>query len=73
MQPNDVDLMKFQTMNSVWSNILSLRYQVIAQSGCKDIGIRNFEFVAKTQFLSKNNSFNSKVYSNHTSYMINSA
>ena len=50
-------------MNSVWSNILSLRYQVIAQTGCKDTGVRNLEFVAKTQFLSKNNSFKSKVYS----------
>ena len=36
-------------MNSVRSNNLSLRFK---PSGCKDIGIRTFKFVAKTQFLS---------------------
>ena len=45
-------------MNYVGSNSLSLRYQKIT-SGCKDIGIRKFENVTKTQFfwhgeLSKN-------------------
>ena len=43
----------FQTMNSVGSNILSLKYQNFTTSGSKDIGVLIFEFVAKTQFLSK--------------------
>ena len=33
------------------SSNLSLKYQRFKQSGCKDIGIRKFEFMAKTQFL----------------------
>ena len=37
------------TMNSVRSN--NLKYQTFAPWGCKDIGIRNFEFVTKIQFL----------------------
>ena len=41
----------FQTMNSVRSNSLSLKYHRCTTSGCKNIGIRKFEFVAKTQFL----------------------
>ena len=41
----------FQTMNSVKSNSLSLKYQVFPPSGCQAIGIRKFKFVAKTQFL----------------------
>ena len=36
-------------MNSVRSNNLSLKYQRVTPSGCKDIGIRKFEFVVKTQ------------------------
>ena len=35
-------------MNSVRSNILNLKYQRFKPSGCKDIGIRPFSFVAKT-------------------------
>ena len=35
---------------SVRSKSLSLKYQRLL-SGCQDIGIRKFEFVAKTQFL----------------------
>jgi len=31
--------------------MLSLKYQRFTPSGCKDKEIRNFEFVAKTQFL----------------------
>ena len=46
MQHNVID-----TMNSVRSNNVSLKYQRPTPSGCKDIGIRKFEFVAKTQFL----------------------
>ena len=38
-------------MNPDRSNNLSLKYQTFTPSGCKDIGIRKFEFVAKTQFL----------------------
>ena len=41
----------FQTIISVRSNILNLKYQRITPLGCKDIKIRKFEFVAKTQFL----------------------
>ena len=41
----------FQTMNCVRSDNLSLKNQRCTQTGCKDIGILNFEFVAKTQFL----------------------
>ena len=43
----------FQTMNSARSNSLSLKYHRFTPSSCKDIGIRIFEFVAKTQFLSE--------------------
>ena len=39
------------TMNSISSNSFNLIYQRFTQSGCKDIGIRKFECVAKTQFL----------------------
>ena len=42
----------FQTKNSVF-NHLRLKYQKFTQSGCNDIWIRKFEFVAKTQFLRK--------------------
>ena len=38
-------------MNSVTSNYLSLKYQKPKTSGSIDIGIRTFEFVARTQFL----------------------
>ena len=38
-------------MNTVISNNLSLKYQRFRASGTKDIGIRKFGFVAKTQFL----------------------
>ena len=48
MQPN-LDFCFFQT--SVISNNQICKYQRVLPSGCKDIGIRNLEFVAKTQFL----------------------
>ena len=35
----------------VRSNHKSLKYQRFTLSGCKDIGIRKFKFVAKTQFI----------------------
>ena len=41
----------FQTINSVRSNSLSLKYQRFTPSGCKDIEVRKCDFVAKTQFL----------------------
>ena len=40
----------FQTINYVRSDTLSLKYQRCTPSGCKDVEIRTFEFVAKTQF-----------------------
>ena len=45
----------FQTINSIRSNSLSLKYQRFTPSGCKDKGVRKYEFVAKTQFLCKTN------------------
>jgi len=42
----------FQTMNTSRSNNLNLKYKRFTKSGCKDIGIKKLEFVAKTQFLS---------------------
>ena len=47
-------------MNSDISNNLSLKYQKITLSGCNDIGIRRFEFVAKTQFLDVRNGLKEK-------------
>ena len=41
----------FQTMNSVRTNNVSLKYLKFTLLGCKDNGIGKFEFVAKTQFL----------------------
>ena len=51
-QPNVVDNYIFQTINSVRSDILNLKYQRFTPSGCTDRGLSKFEFVAKTQFLS---------------------
>ena len=45
-------------MNSVRSKSLSLKYQKCSVSGCKDIGIRKVEFVAKTQFHSVQKLYN---------------
>ncbi len=41
----------FQTMTSVRSNYISLKYLICTKLGSKDIRIINSEFVAKTQFL----------------------
>ena len=38
-------------MNYVRSSNPSLKYQRFTPSGCRDIGIRKFGIVAKTQFL----------------------
>ena len=51
MRPNGVDLKYVETMNSVGLNNLSLKYQRFMTLGCKDLGIRKSEFVAKSQFL----------------------
>ena len=45
-------------MNSVRLKSLSLKYQKFSVSGCKDIGIRKVEFVAKTQFFSVQKLYN---------------
>ena len=42
----------FQTMNSVRANNLSLKFQTFTPLVCENIGIRQFEFVTKTQVLS---------------------
>ena len=44
-----------QTMISVRSHNLSLKYQRFTFSCCKDIGLRTFEFVAKNKFLKRSN------------------
>ena len=49
--PRSYRLKIFQTINYVKSNILRLKYQKFTPSGCKDIGIIKYEFVAKSQFL----------------------
>ena len=41
-------------MNYVRSNDIDWKYQKFTLSGCKDIGVRISEFVAKTQFLLPN-------------------
>ena len=41
----------FQTTKAVILNNLSLKYQIWTPSDCKDIEIRKFAFVPKTQFL----------------------
>ena len=38
-------------MNYLRSNKISFKYLRFTPSGSKDIGIRKFDFVAKTQFL----------------------
>ena len=50
-QPDVVDPRFFPTLNYVGSHNLSLKYQRVTASGCKDIKIRKKAFVAKTQFL----------------------
>ena len=54
MQDYVVKLSYIQNYNSVRLNILSLKYQRLTLSGCKDMGIRIFEFVSKPQFLQRN-------------------
>ena len=44
----------FYAMISDRSNSLNLKYQRFTPPGCKDIGVKTFELVAKTQFFSDN-------------------
>ena len=44
-------------MTSVGFNNLSLKYKRFEPSGCKDIGTRKFELVAKTQTLSESGAY----------------
>ena len=44
-------MMIFQSMNYDKSISLNLKYQRFTITGCTEIEIRKFEFVAKTQFL----------------------
>ena len=41
----------FQTVNSARSNSLKFELSRFKQSGCKDIGIKKFEFMARTQLI----------------------
>ena len=51
----------FPTMNYIRSNNLSLKWQRFTPSGWKDIWIRQFKFVSKTQFLWKYSWWCSKI------------
>ena len=51
MQPNFEDSHIFNTIKSVRSINLSLKYLRFHPSGCNDIETRKFEFAAKIQFL----------------------
>ena len=55
LEPNVIDLRFFHKINSVRSNDIHLKYKRFTTSGCKDKGIRKFNFVAKNQFLLKMN------------------
>ena len=44
-------LLIFQTLNYVRANSQSLKYQRFTPSYSTDIGVKKFEFVAKTHFL----------------------
>ena len=47
----EIDRRIFQTLNSVISNSLSLKYQRFTPSDCKNIGIRRFKFGGKNSFI----------------------
>ena len=51
LQPDGVNLWYFFTFIICYNKIHSTKCQRLAQSGCKDLGIWNFMFVTKTQFL----------------------
>jgi len=59
-------------MNFVRSNNFNLKYQRFTSSGCKDIGIRKFEFVAWNQFLSRKIETRLKVSCEKSSHLIQS-
>ena len=46
LQPNVEELRYFKVKYSVRSNTLRLKYQRFTPSGCKNIGIKRFEFIA---------------------------
>ena len=50
LQPNIVDLSYFN-LSIMLAKKFNLKFQRFLRSGCKDIAIGRFEFVAKTQFL----------------------
>ena len=53
LNPISLDSNVVETMNSVRSNNISLKYQRFTTLGSKEIGIINSEFVTTTQFLYK--------------------
>jgi len=58
-------------MNSVRSNIKSLKYKRFTKLGSRAIGIINSEFVAKTQFLYKYQPLsNRKEYNDPPSFLL---
>ena len=50
-KPHDVELIIFQIMTSASANHRSYKYQWFEQSGCRDIGMRQFKFGVKTLFI----------------------
>ena len=61
LKPDGVNLYYFK-LRVMWSaRIQSLKIQRSMTFGCKDIGVRKSEFVAKTQFLYRMTVFLSKV------------
>ena len=50
-QPNVVDLRYFKLLILLDQIIVSLKYERVKPTGCRDIEVRKFEVVAKTQFL----------------------
>ena len=53
-------------MNSARSNSLNMKYQRFKQPRWKDIGIKKFEFVPKTQFLSSDSCIKEDIPKPHT-------
>ena len=51
LYPDPVNLLNFKLKTIRSNRIHSLKYLRFTTLGCKDIGIRKSEFVAKTQFL----------------------
>ena len=49
LKPDVVKPLIFQPMKSIGSNNLSLKVATVKISGCKDIAMRIFELLARTQ------------------------